>query len=232
MPKLSDLRLSKNMKYTALYVAMRFYEHTPDIFEKTYQNGTYIKIDSLNQSVYINNEKVFELDTHESFVKLECINRLLTLGYSTKDYELINGSFEMSFRGYQIKFIVWDDSFQADRLLDKQVMYKSRLVSGVLEYKTKICDGGIYKYGLFEQVGSINLRKQVNVEYNAPDFIIEEKRVLRYIGKSRVVNVPDGIEELESSAFWDNQYLEEVNLPKSLINMGGDILQLQKSKKN
>lgn len=222
MPKLSDLRLSKNMKYTALYVAMRFYEHTPDIFEKTYQNGTYIKIDSLNQSVYINNEKVFELDTHESFVKLECINRLLTLGYSTKDYELINSSFEMSFRGYQIKFIVWDDSFQADRLLDKQVMYKSRLVSGVLEYKTKIYDGGIYEYGLFEQVGSINLRKQVNVEYNAPDFIIEEKRVLRYIGKSRVVNVPDGIEELESSAFWDNQYLEEVNLPKSLINMGGD----------
>ena len=46
--------------------------------------------------------------------------------------------------------------------------------------------------------------------------------MLRYIGKSRVVNVPDGIEELESSAFWDNQYLEEVNLPKSLINMGGD----------
>ena len=38
MEKLSDLRLSKNMKYTALYWAMRFFEHVPDVFEKTYFN--------------------------------------------------------------------------------------------------------------------------------------------------------------------------------------------------
>lgn len=222
MPKLSDLRLSKNMKYTALYVAMRFYEHTPDIFEKIYDNGTHIKIDSLNQSVYINGEKEFELDIHESFVKLECINRLLTLGYSTDDYELSDNPLEMKFKGYMIEFIVWDDSFQVDNLTDKHVLYKSRLVSGVLEYKTKICDGEIYEYGLFEKFGSPELRKQLMVKYDASDFVIEENRVMRYMGKSKVVCVPEGIEELESSAFWDNQYIEEVVLPNSLKNMGGD----------
>ena len=44
MEKLSDLRLSKNMKYTALYWAMRFFEHTPDVFEKSFADGTHIVI--------------------------------------------------------------------------------------------------------------------------------------------------------------------------------------------
>ena len=45
---------------------------------------------------------------------------------------------------------------------------------------------------------------------------------MRYVGKDSCVVVPEGIEEIESSAFWDNQYIEEVVLPKSLVNMGGD----------
>ena len=111
MVKLSDLRLSKNMKYTALYGAMRFFEHIPDVFEKTYDDGTNIRIDSANQTVYINEAKCFELNIHESFVKLECVNRLLTLGYSINDYLLVDDDNEMYFKGYKIKFIVWDDAF-------------------------------------------------------------------------------------------------------------------------
>ena len=71
---LSDLRLSKNMKYTALYWAMRFFEHEPDIFVKTYSDGTEIKILASENLVLINGKKVFSLDTHESFVKLEFID--------------------------------------------------------------------------------------------------------------------------------------------------------------
>ena len=41
MVKLSDLRLSKNMKYTALYWSMRFSEVEPDIFIKKFD--LYIK---------------------------------------------------------------------------------------------------------------------------------------------------------------------------------------------
>ena len=76
------------MKYTALYVAMRFFEHTPNIFEKTYNNGTFIRIDSGNQTVFIDGNKAFELDTHESFVKLEFVNRMLTLGYQLDEFSL------------------------------------------------------------------------------------------------------------------------------------------------
>ena len=222
MAGLSDVRLSKNMKYTALYVAMRFFEHEPDVFEKIYENEVYIKIDASSRKVYINSEEVFELDTHESFVKLECINRLLTLGYKTDDYKLLDDPTKIYFKGYEIIFTVWDEIFNLDGLTDKKVLYKSRLVSGLLEYKTKIKNDSIFDYGLFEEKENINLRKRLITNYDAPDFVIEENRVMQYIGKSKIVIVPDGIEELESSAFWDNQYIEEVILPDSLINMGGD----------
>ena len=38
MTSISDLRLSKNMKYTALYVAMRFFEAEPGVFVKRYKD--------------------------------------------------------------------------------------------------------------------------------------------------------------------------------------------------
>ena len=218
---LSDLRLSKNMKFTALYVAMRFFEHKPNIFEKTYSNGAYIKIDSDNQSVYINENKVFELDTHESFVKLECVNRLLELGYSLDDFNLTDDK-SLMLAGYKVRFVVWDDAFTLNDLKEKEAFYKSRLVSGVLEYKTKIKDNDIFDYGLFEQKNVFKLNKAKVTTYSDSNFIIEENRVMRYVGKEKKVIVPNGIEELESSAFWDNQHIEEIILPETLKNMGGD----------
>ena len=219
MEKLSDLRLSKNMKYTALYWAMRFFEHTPDIFEKNYENGTLITIDSNTQEVFINKSRAFLLDSHESFVKLECINRILSLGYSLNDFSFEPESF--FFKGYMIRFIVWDDPFVLSRS-NKEVIYKSRLVSGVLEYKTKIhSDNEWYDYGLFESK-EVSLRKASKKSFNNPDFDIEENRIMHYLGQEKVVIVPEGIEELESCSFWDNQFIEEVILPDSLLNMGGD----------
>ena len=221
MEKLSDLRLSKNMKYTALYWAMRFFEHTPDIFEKTYADGTHILIDSNSQEVFINGKLSFLVNSHESFVKLECINRILSLGFSVNDFALSNGEFELKFKGYDIRFIVWDDKFELETD-DKTVIYKSRLVSGVLEYKTKIhSNNEWYDYGLFEGTGA-DLRKAIKCDYNNPCFVIEENRLMHYVGKDKLVVVPEGITELESSSFWDNQYIEEVVLPDSLVNMGGD----------
>ena len=221
MERLSDLRLSKNMKYTALYWAMRFFEHTPDVFEKTFDDGTHIVIKSDSQEVFINDKFAFLLDTHESFVKLECINRILSLNCSIKDISSIDEKLEFSFRGFLIKFIVWDDQFKTNEL-DGVAIYKSRLVSGVLEYKTKIhSDSEWYDYGLFEENVTC-LRKAVKGNYSSPDFDIEENRIMHYLGHDKVVVVPEGIEELESSSFWDNQFIEEVVLPKTLTNMGGD----------
>ena len=161
------------------------------------------------------------LDTHESFVKLECINRILSLNCSIKDISSIDEKLEFSFRGFLIKFIVWDNQFKTNEL-DGVAIYKSRLVSGVLEYKTKIhSDSEWYDYGLFEENVTC-LRKAVKGNYSSPDFDIEENRIMHYLGHDKVVVVPEGIEELESSSFWDNQFIEEVVLPKTLTNMGGD----------
>lgn len=222
MVKLSDLPLSKDMKYNALYTAMRFFEHTPNVFEKTYGNGIYIRIDSDNQEVSLNDEQSFLLETHESFVKLECINRLLSLGYNTKDFILCGSSNKLSFKGYKIKFLVWDDIFLLSTLQEREALYKSRLIGGILEYKTKICNGDLYDYGLFNKKDIICLQKQKSIKYDAPDFIIEENRVLKYIGTSPIVVVPNGIEKLDDSAFWDNQHIEEVILPDTLTIIGGD----------
>ena len=222
MEKLSDLRLSKNMKYTALYWAMRFFEHTPDVFEKSYVDGTHIVIRANSQEIFINGEFVFLLDSHESFVKLEFINRVLSIGYKISDIFLQKDEFEAVFKGYFVKFITWDDPFKLDGIGDKKVVYKSRLVSGVLEYKSKIhSDNEWYDYGLFEDK-NISLRKAIKGNYSDPNFDIEENRIMHYHGHDKVVVVPDGIEELESSSFWDNQFIEEIVLPDSLINMGGD----------
>lgn len=219
MASISDLRLSKNMKYTALYVSMRFHEYEEGIFEKTYFDGTIIKIESDNQTVRINGKMSFILDTHESFVKLECINRLLGLNYSINDFELRNNG--LYFKKYHVCFLTWDSPF-FEMKNNKEVQYKSRLVSGVLEYKTKIKDGDIFDYGLFEIKNVFKLTKLKISKFDLPDFEIEENRIIRYKGKSKVVVVPEGIEELESSAFWDNQFIEKIILPNSLKNLGGD----------
>ena len=197
MPKLSDLRLSKNMKYTALYVAMRFFEHEPNVFEKEYDNGVKIVINSENQSVFIYGSFAFELSTHESFVKLEFVNRLLSLGYSLDDFSLKeNGAV---FKGYDVVFYVWDDAIDVFNSPNMTVKYKSRLVSGVLEYKCEIKNDDVYQYGLFEsKIEQPVLRKKNNNNYSDPDFEIEENRIMRYLGHSKKVVVPEGIEELES----------------------------------
>ena len=221
MEKLSDLRLSKNMKYTALYWAMHFCEDTPNVFNKTYADGTMLTIDAETQQVLFEGRTILSLCSHESFVTLECINRLLVLGNSFADLQ-IDGT-RLMYRGYTVWPIVWDDAFDFHDKADKTVLYKSRLVSGVLEYKSKILIAGVwYDYGVFEQKQIGPLRMRCTCSYDASGFIIEENRVMRYVGKERVVVVPEGIEELESCAFWDNQYIEEVVLPSTLKNMGGD----------
>ena len=217
MPKLSDLRLSKNMKYTALYVAMRYFEHEPDIFEKTYEDGTCIKIDSANQRVYINGVKKFELNTHESFVKLECLdnyiqNRIVPINKIVIDDE------KMIVDNMPVRFFVWDDEFNYDNPVPNLILYKSRLISGVLENECKYYHDGDW-YDNFD--GLTYSKNKVNTLSN-PDFITNGSRLMKYIGKSKVVKIPEEISIIESCAFWDNQTIEEVLMHDYIFNIGGD----------
>lgn len=218
MHGISDLRLSKNMKYTALYWSMRFSESEPDIFSKQYESGIALVIKADEQKVYYQDRAILNLDTHESFVVLELMDRLLQLGYTFEEVQL--SANQVLYKNYQINCFVWDADMPYPTR-NNTVSYKSRLVSGVLEYVSKIrVNDECYDYGLFGETDRLTAKKKNALGSN--DFIYDENRLMKYCGKEKIVVVPDGTEEIESSAFWDNQYIEEVKLPNSVINFGGD----------
>ena len=87
-----NLRLAKDMKYEALYWALGFEELDKGIFTKKY-NNLVVKIFADKQYVDFENKlsiingKIFLLNSHKSFVVLECIDKLLTMGYSISEQE-------------------------------------------------------------------------------------------------------------------------------------------------
>ena len=82
-----NYKYSEDMKYLALYWALRFIETKEDIMVKTYEGGYKITIDAENQYVDFGNritiigDKYLSLTNHKSFVVLECVDKLLTMGY-------------------------------------------------------------------------------------------------------------------------------------------------------
>lgn len=214
---LSDLRLSKNMKYTALYWAMRFFEHEPDIFVKTYSDGTEIKILANENLVLINGKKVFSLDTHESFVKLEFIDSYIKNKIcSLKDLKIKKDSLHIFDK--EVRFFVWDDKFSEAGINENDIGYKSRLISGVIESETKFFHNGSW----FDYWDGIQCWNNKTLDIKNKDFVVEGTRLMRYIGKDKVVNIPEGIKVIESCAFWDNQFIEEIKIPNEVVNIGGD----------
>lgn len=82
--------ISKDMKYTALYWALRFFEIEEDIYSKSY-GGYNVIIDAEAQTVdYGEKIKVIScelhyLKRHKDFVILECVDRLLASGGDPAD---------------------------------------------------------------------------------------------------------------------------------------------------
>lgn len=214
---LSDLRLSKNMKYTALYWAMRFFEYEPDIFIKNYSDGTEIRILANENKVLINNKEAFLLNTHESFVQLECIDsHLKSNSCVLKDIEIFDDYIKVF--GKTFKFIVWDDDFNSIKSNENDIGYKSRLISGVIESETKFFHDNQW----FDYWDGIKACNNQNITDANKYFIIKNSRLMKYNGKDKIVNIPLGIDSIESCAFWDNQFIEEVNIPEHVVNIGGD----------
>lgn len=214
---LSDLRLSKNMKYTALYWAMRFFECEPDIFEKKYNDGTDIVILANENKVLINGKETFLLDTHESFVKLEFIdNQIKNRFCSLKDIEINNDILKLF--GKTVRFLVWDDEFSNIDAEENDIGYKSRLISGVIESETKFFHNGSW----FDYWDGIKCWNNETLKIDDQNFVVKGTRLMRYVGKEKVVTIPKGINVIESCAFWDNQFIEEVIIPDEVVNIGGD----------
>ena len=105
------------------------------------------------------------------------------------------------------------------------IRYESRLVSGVIERRTLIKDfsNEIYKYGVFELEQRQDYYNIYNKEdIKSDDFIIDGDKAVKYIGTKKIISIPLGITEIASCAFWDNQSIEEVIIPDTVVNLGGD----------
>ena len=230
-----NLRLSKDMKYEALYWALGFEELEKNIFSKHYDN-LIIKINSelglvdFENKLSIVNGNMFKLNTHKSFVILECIDKLLSMGYLVSDIILdLDNEYDIYCHDLYIKCFEWNHEeednviFKVDSI--KSITYSSRLISGVIERRTliKTFDGKTYNLGIFEN----EIKKDKYILDNSKvidskDFIIESGVVTKYLGSSNVVIIPDGVIALSPCLFWDNQKIKEVRLPNSLISISGD----------
>ena len=128
--------ISKDMKYTALYWALRFVETELDIHKKSY-NGYEVTIYAEEQAVdfgrKIQCNGKYPLTSHKSFVVLECVDRLLTDGYEPEQIVLNAGSDIVIDGKIAIDCVAWDD--YACKTNEATITYTSRLVSGLLEYK-------------------------------------------------------------------------------------------------
>lgn len=152
------------------------------------------------------------------------------MGYSISEIILdLDNEYDIYCNDLYIKCFEWNhekkDNIEYKSDVFKSIVYSSRLISGVIERKTLIrtFDGNIYKLGIFENIEKKDKYVLENSKsIDSEDFIIKSGVAIKYIGKSKIVNVPEGIRELSPCLFWDNQIITEVILPESLISISSD----------
>lgn len=235
--------ICKDMKYIALYWALEYEEIDLDKYIKIYNNYE-INIFAENQLVDYGTKIVTNynrLDRHKDFVVLECVDRLLLKGYKPENISLFTFYADIEVRlGNGETLGVWCEEWGKDYYQYKEkfnedkftynVLYTSHLTSGLLEYKNIIlANKEIYEHGIFDEDAktynySLSKELKPNIENNEilKNSEIFEDELIRYHGKSKIVIVPNGIKSLGASAFWNNNYIEEVYLPDSLEKFGGD----------
>jgi len=231
-----NLRLAKDMKYEALYWTLGFEELNKGIFTKIYNKSLKVQINADKQLVdfdnkisIVNGESLL-LTTHKSFVILECIDKLLTMGYKPSEIIIdLDNEYDIYCKDLYIKCYEWnhleEDNVEFKKDTFKSISYESRLISGVIERRTSIktADGSIYNHGIFENEEKLDNYKLYNSEdIISDDFIIKAGVATKYTGNKKKVVVPEGVTELAPCLFWDNQTIEEAILPETLVNISGD----------
>lgn len=231
-----NLRLAKDMKYEALYWALGFEELNKGIFTKVYNESIKVEINAdkhltnFSNKVSIVNGDALLLTTHKSFVILECIDKLLTMGYKPSEIIIdLDNEYDIYCKDLYIKCYEWDhleeDRVEFKKDIFKSISYESRLISGVIERRTSIktANGSIYNHGIFENESRlINYKLYNSNDIISDEFIIKAGVATKYTGNKSIVVVPEGVTELAPCLFWDNQVIEEVILPGTLVNISGD----------
>lgn len=232
MKNISELQITKTLKYEALYVIMGYDEVSDGVFEKNYAKAK-INVNTNSQSVNFSGKiklknGEFILKNDKDFVILECVNHLLDLGYEDISIDK-DGDFDICVKNIYIKCFILDATreimaYKLPLLLDEiyPTIYESRAYSGLIERRYVVLKNGKkYNYGLLESK-NIHLCTPKNIKTKDKNMSIKGKKLVAYNGTEKRLAVPDGIEEIQSACFWDNQHLEEIILPVSLQNLGGD----------
>ena len=139
------------MKYLALYWALRFIETEEDVYKKTYKNGYKVTIYAEKQYVdfgdriTIIGEEYLSLTNHKSFVILECVDKLLTMGYLPSEIIIdLQNEFDIYAANLYIKCFEWkhmdDSAIEPKPGTFISIKYESRLISGIIERRTEIRD--------------------------------------------------------------------------------------------
>jgi len=129
--------------------------------------------------------------------------------------------------------------FQENRDTDYLCIYTSRLKAGSIEfryavfpytYSTNYHDiylGGILEDEIlaylpdFDKYIERNILSRQSIT-KVGDFEISNGILTKYTGNQKHVIIPDGVEQLSSSVFWNCGDLEKVTIPGSVYNFGGD----------
>lgn len=230
-------RVSGDFKYLALYWALGFEPNESGLFVKDYGDCR-IEIDSENglarfgAPLTVVGSTSLRLDTHESFVILECVDRLLELGYNASEIVVDPGNeWDVYLDGVYIKCFEWGSEMSCGGKPAPKVgtfvsvLYQSRLYSGFIDRRQTIHngDGVDYNYGVMDcRRGKCVLMKLEEREENG--FMVRGTEAVAYVGSGKKAVVPDGVASIASCMFWDNQEIEEVVFPDSLVRIGGDLL--------
>ena len=117
--------IAKDMKYEALYWALGFIEYNKGFFEKDY-NSLKIVIDSekgvvdLDSKIFVVNTDSFKLNSHKSFVLLECIDKLLSMGYLPSEIIIdFDNEYDIYCKDLYIKCFEWNHAEQDNVELKK-----------------------------------------------------------------------------------------------------------------
>ncbi len=224
-----NFKIAKDLKYLPLYIVLGFRETKQNVYEKKYNDTSIIinvETGAVTTNLNIINTDTFILNDAKAFIILECVDRLLNLGYSKNDIIL---DFDNEFDIY-IQNTVYikcmekctkEFGVSSNKII--QINYSSKLYSGLIERTYFINDkGDIFNKGFFNSLKGECYNLSLSTSVVSNDFIIDGDIVVEYIGNSKRVIIPEGIKVIGSLSFWDNSIIEEVVAPQSLELIGGD----------
>ncbi|MFI3329586.1 MAG: leucine-rich repeat protein [bacterium] len=235
--EISNLRLTKDLKYKALYNALEYVQVSENVYYKDYfSNNSKVRSDidleKNTLSFRVENNLIYDiikLDCDKNFVVLECLDKLFKMGYNHNEIVIdLDNEFDIYLKGIYIRCIAYDDTYtdELDNSKNKfiSITYKSKLVSGMIERKSTIKEKNIFfTHGFFENNDKQEVYKFYNIEsIKYKDFTVDGTNFVKYEGTGKIIKLPDSITTINATAFWDNQYIEEVVCSDNLISIGGD----------